>query len=44
MPDTVITMQKNLANYSELLENRPEYFLVLFEKFTICLYLKLSGD
>ena len=39
MPGTVIAMQKNLANYSELLENRQEYFLVLFKKCTICLYI-----
>jgi hypothetical protein len=29
---------ENMANYSELLENRQEYFLILFEKITICLY------
>ena len=32
MPGTVIAMRKNLANYSELLENREEYFLILFEE------------
>jgi len=38
MPGRVISVQKNMANYSALLENRQEYFLILFEKFTICLY------
>ena len=28
MPDTIITMRKNLANYSELLENHQEYFFL----------------
>jgi len=38
MPGRVISVQKNMANYSEMLENRQEHFLILFEKFTICLY------
>jgi len=38
MPGTRYCNTENMANYSEMLENRQEYFLILFEKFTICLY------